>query len=88
MNATRILNVFLLKQEILKDLNLTRCSLGNQSARYIIDALARNCTIRHLYISGNDFASSIYEFGIKLGSILTRHPTLLHADFSSCGLSR
>jgi hypothetical protein len=39
-------------------------------------------------LANNDLQSSIYEFGIKLGSIMTRHPALLHADFSSCGLTR
>ena len=88
MNATRTLNVYLLKHNVLKDLNLMRCGLNNQSARYIVDALARNVTIRHLNISQNDISSTLYEFGIKLASLLSRHPTLLHANFSSTGLTK
>ena len=72
INAARILNLFLLKQQYIKDLNLSRCRLSNQSARYIIDALNRNVTIRHLNMAHNDLASSIYEFGIKISSMLTR----------------
>lgn len=88
MNATRTLNVYLLKHNVLKDLNLMRCGLNNQSARYIVDALARNVTIRHLNISQNDLSSTLYEFGIKLAALLSRHPTLLHANFSSIGLTK
>ena len=62
---------------------MSQCKLANQSARYIIDALNRNITIRHLNISHNDCSSSIYEFSIKLASLLTRHPTLMHANFSN-----
>lgn len=65
-----------------------RCKLANQSARYIIDSLNRNCTIRHLNLSYNDLSSSIYEFSIKFASMLTRHPTLLHADVSVNGFKR
>lgn len=72
----------------MKDLNLNNCKLNNQSARYIVDALNRNCTIRHLYLAQNDFGSSVFEFGIKIGALLTRHPTLLHADLSQCNFTR
>lgn len=88
INASRILNIFLLKQQYIKDLNLARCRLSNQSARYIVDALNRNVTIRHLNLSHNDLGSSIYEFGIKISSMLTRQPTLLHCDISQCGFKR
>lgn len=82
------MNLFLLKQENIKDLNLARCKLGNQGARYVIDALNRNTTIRHLNISFNDLSSSVYEFSIKFSSMLTRHPTLMHADITNCGFKR
>lgn len=54
----------------------------------MIDSINRNSTIRHLNISYNDLSSSIYEFSIKFASILTRHPTLLHADLTQCGFKR
>lgn len=88
INSCRILNMFLLKQQSIKDFNVARCKLSAQSARYIIDALNRNFTIRHLNISFNDFTSSVYEFSVKVASMLTRHPTLLHLDVSQCGFRR
>jgi hypothetical protein len=36
----------------------------------------------------NDLASSIYEFGIKISSMLTRQPTLLHVDVSQCNFKK
>jgi hypothetical protein len=32
--------------------------------------------------------SSSYEFAIKLGAIITRHPNLMHIDLSGCGLMK
>ena len=32
--------------------------------------------------------SSTYEFAIKLGAIITRHPNLMHIDITSTGLKR
>lgn len=88
MSACRVLNKFLLEQMNIKDFNVARCKLAHQGARYIIDALNRNSTIRHLNISFNDFTSGIYEFSIKIASMLTRHPTLLHCDLTQCGFKR
>lgn len=88
LNSCRILNLFLLKSDRIKELNLSSCKLANQGARYIVDALIRNVTIRHMNIAHNDFSSSIYEFSIKIASMLTRHPTLLHCDLSNCGFKR
>jgi Ran GTPase-activating protein (RanGAP) involved in mRNA processing and transport len=55
MNGCRVLNLWLLKQQYIKDLNMSRCKLVNQGARYIIDAINRNISIRHLNLSHNDF---------------------------------
>jgi hypothetical protein len=79
MNATRVMSRWLLEINNLKDLNLMKCGLAGQSARYVIDAIARNLTIRHLNLSYNNFESSIFEFGVKVAATFTRHPTLLHA---------
>ena len=88
INACRVLNKFLLQQLNIKDLNVARCKLSTQGARYIVDALNRNSTIRHLNISFNDLTSSVYEFSIKIASMLTRHPTLLHCDLTQSGFKR
>ena len=38
--------------------------------------------------SFNELTSTTYEFSIKMGAIITRHPNLMHVDLTSCGLRR
>ena len=72
----------------LLDLNLSHCHISYQGTRYIIDALNRNTVLRFFNFSSNDMCSSSYEFSIKLGAIITRHPNLMHIDISNVGLKR
>lgn len=36
----------------------------------------------------NDMKSSKCEFSIKVGAIITRHPNLMHIDFTNVGFSK
>ena len=58
---------------VLKDLNVSNCKIGFQGTRYIIDGLLRNNDLNGLNFASNDLSSSVYEFSIKIGKILTRH---------------
>jgi hypothetical protein len=72
----------------LREVNLSSCRIGHQGTRSIIQALNRNVSIRFFNFSNNDMGSSIYEYSIIFGSIIVRHPNLMHADVSGCGLKR
>ena len=48
----------------------------------------RNTSIRFFNFAYNNLSSQIYEYSIKLGAIITRHPNLMHIDISMCGLLR
>jgi len=69
-------------------LNLSRCNMSLQGTRYLVDALNRNTSIRFFNFSYNDMSSSIYEFSIKMGAIMTRHPNLMHLDITCTSLKR
>jgi hypothetical protein len=66
LNSCRTSSAFMLRQFNLKDLNLAHCKISNQGTRYIIDALNRNITVRHLNLSTNDLSSAIYDFSINV----------------------
>ena len=72
----------------LRELNLSHCNTTMQGTRYIIDALNRNTSIRFFNFGFNDLSSSVYEFSIKLGAIMTRHPNLMHLDVTCTSLKR
>lgn len=48
----------------------------------------RNTTCRAFNFAYNDLTSTAYEFSIKLASIITRHPSLMHIDISKTNLKR
>jgi hypothetical protein len=48
----------------------------------------RNTTMRYFNFAFNDMQSSNFEFSIKMGAIVTRHPNLMHADLTNVGLKR
>jgi hypothetical protein len=72
----------------LRDVDIAHCRISYQGTRYIIDALNRNTYIRQFNFAFNDLTSSAYEFSIKLASIITRHPSLMHLDLSKTNLKR
>ena len=53
-----------------------------------MDALNRNTCIRNFNFAHNNLSSNTYEFSIKIASILTRHPCLLHIDLTNTLLKR
>ena len=83
-----VANYMIYHTSILRDLNLAYCKISNQGSRYIVNALNRNNSIRYFNFSHNELHSSKFEFAIKMGAILTRHPNLMHVDLSSTGLNR
>ena len=54
----------------------------------MIDALNRNTCIRNFNFSHNDLNSQSYEFSIKVASIISRHPCLMHLDISNTNLKK
>jgi len=72
----------------LQNLNLSHCKTSYQGTRYIIDSLNRNTTMRYFNFAHNDLTSTTFEFSIKVGAIITRHPNLMHADLTCTNLCR
>jgi hypothetical protein len=54
----------------------------------MIDALNRNSTIRYFNFGYNAMDSTLFEYSIKMGAVITRHPNLMHVDLSCCGMKR
>jgi hypothetical protein len=51
--------------------------------------MTRNLNIRTFDFSYNDLKSGgNYEFSIKLGAIITRHPTLMHINLTSTSIKK
>ena len=44
--------------------------------------------MRYFNFSFNDMQSANFEFSIKMGAIITRHPNLMHCDLTNVGLKR
>jgi hypothetical protein len=89
LNSVHLLGKYIIWHgSSLKDLNLSQCKISYQGTRYIIDALNRNTSIRYFNFSYNDMASQLYEFSIKIGAVITRHPNLMHVDITKTGLKR
>ena len=59
-----------------------------QSTRYLIDAMNRNLCVRYINLSYNDLSSEAHEFAIKIASMVTRHPTMMHLNVSHTNLKR
>lgn len=70
------------------EVDFSHCRIGYQGTRYIVDALNRNVYIRQFNFAFNEMGSSKYEFSIKIASVLTRHPSILHMDITHTGLKR
>jgi hypothetical protein len=89
LNCSRIISNYMIYfGNTLRDINFGHCKISYQGSRYIIDALNRNTSIRFFNFANNDMRSSTCEFAIKMGAIITRHPNLMHADLTGCGLMR
>ena len=72
----------------IREVDFSHCKLTYQATRYIIDAMNRNTTIRNFMFSHNDLSSESNEFSIKVASIITRHPSLMHMNITSTNLKR
>ena len=48
----------------------------------------RNTCVRVFNFSYNDLQTANYEFAIKLASMITRHPTIMHLNISHSNLKR
>lgn len=44
--------------------------------------------MRYFNLALNDLKSSAYEYAIKLGSMICRHPNLTHVDLTRVGFKR
>jgi hypothetical protein len=89
LNATRVIGQYIVfESKFIRELNLAHCKIGYQGTRYIVNAMNRNTTMRYFNFSFNDMQSSNFEFSIKMGAIVTRHPNLMHADLTNVGLKR
>jgi len=88
VNTCRILGNFMTTSYSLRDVDIAHCRISYQGTRSIIDALNRNTYIRQFNFAFNDLTSAAYEFSIKLASIITRHPSLMHLDLSKTNLKR
>ena len=86
--SCRQLRDFILICPTLRLLDVSHCRINYQSTRYLIDALNRNKCIRTFNFSHNDLTSASFEFSIKVASIITRHPSLMHLDITNTNLKR
>ena len=86
--SCRELSIFIFKCFTLRHLDVSHCKITYQGTRYIIDALNRNTCIRNFNFAHNNLSSESYEFSVKISSILTRHPCLLHLDITNTNLKR
>lgn len=86
--SCRQLRDFILVCPTLRLLDVSHCRINYQSTRYIIDALNRNNCVRTFNFSHNDLTSATFEFSIKVASIITRHPGLMHIDITNTNLKR
>ena len=69
-------------------MDVSHCRINFQGSRYLIDALNRNTCIRNFNFSHNDLNSQSNEFAIKVASIISRHPCLMHLDISNTNLKK
>ena len=82
-NSSRLIADYMIyNSNSLRDLNLAYCKISYQGTRYIVNALNRNVSIRTFNFSHNDMTSATYEFTVKMGAIITRHPNLMHLDLT------
>ena len=86
--SCRQLSIFVFKCFTLRLLDVSHCRISYQGTRYLVDALNRNTCIRNFNFSHNDLNSQSYEFSIKIASMLTRHPMLMHLDITNTNLKR
>lgn len=86
--SCRQLSLFVFMCFTLRMLDVSHCRISYQGSRYLIDALNRNTCIRNFNFSHNDLNSQSYEFSIKVASMITRHPCLMHLDITNTNLKR
>ena len=87
-HVCRELAQFITNSYQIREVDVSHCRINFQGTRYIIDALNRNTTIRNFNFSHNDLSSESFEFSIKVASMITRHPSLLHLNISNTNLIR
>ena len=87
-HTCRALSQFIVGSYQIREFDCSHCKINFQGTRYIIDALNRNTTIRNFNFSHNDMSSESYEFSIKIASIITRHPSLMHLNIANTNLKR
>ena len=86
--ACRLLSQFIYKCFGLRLLDVAHCKINYQGTRYLIDAMNRNTNIRSFNFSHNDLNSETFEFSVKVASMLTRHPSLMHLDITNCNMKK
>jgi Leucine-rich repeat (LRR) protein len=70
----------------LKELNVQNCGITGQGTRSMISAFNINTSLKYFNFAHNELKSPTYEFSIKLGASLVRHPVLNHLDLTNTGL--
>ena len=88
LQATRALAKFVVHSDLIREFDVSHCKIAYQGSRYIIDAINRNTCLRMFNFSYNDLSSATYEFAIKLASVITRHPTMMHLNIAHSNLKR
>ena len=88
LHALRKLARFVVNSDMIREFDVSHCKIAYQGARYIIDAINRNTCLRTFNFSYNDLQSSKFEFAIKIASVLTRHPTMMHLNIAHTNLKR
>ena len=88
LRACGVLSNLIIYSMAIRELDISHCKMSWQSTRYIIDAMNRNLCVRYINFSYNDLSSECYEFAIKIASMVTRHPTLMHMNVSHTNLKR
>ena len=84
----RQLSQFLIHSDVIREFDVSHCKIAYQGSRYVIDAINRNTCLRAFNFSYNDLQTSNYEFAIKIASVITRHPTMMHLNIAHTNLKR